>query len=155
MQAAAVRVGQNMGAEKPDEAVKSGWTAAVMATAIMSVAALIMIVIPDQIMGFFTDDPAVIDLGRTFFIIVALAEPVMAFAFAIGGALRGGGDSFSPFIYSSISDLVVVIATGYLLAVTFGWGFTGIAAALALSAVARAVPTMLKYRQGKWKSIRI
>lgn len=155
MQAAAVRVGQNMGAEKHDEAVQSGWIAAVMAAVIMTVAAVIMVVIPEQIMGFFTDDRAVIELGRTFFIVIALSEPVMAFAFGIGGALRGGGDSLSPFIYASISDLVVVIAAGYLLAVTFGMGFAGIAIALALSAVTRAVPTMLKYRQGRWKTIRI
>jgi len=79
----------------------------------------------------------------------------MAFAFGIGGALRGGGDSVSPFVYASVSDLFVVIAAGYLLAVTLGMGFTGIAVALALSALTRAVPTMLKYRQGAWKAIRI
>ncbi|MFW5744688.1 MAG: MATE family efflux transporter [Spirochaetota bacterium] len=155
MQAAAVRVGHNMGAGKPDEAARSGWTAAVMATAIMSLAALVMILVPDRIMGFFTDDPAVIELGRTFFIVVALSEPVMAFAFGIGGALRGGGDAFSPFVYASVSDLVVVIAAGYLFAVTLGMGFAGVAVALALSAVTRAVPTMLKYRTGAWKKIRI
>jgi putative MATE family efflux protein len=155
MQAAAVRVGHNMGAEKPDEAARSGWIAATMAAALMTVAAAVMVIIPEQIMGFFTDDRAVIELGRTFFIVIALSEPVMAFAFGIGGALRGGGDSLSPFVYGSISDIVVVIAAGYLLAVTLGLGFAGIAIALALSAVTRAVPTMLKFRQGKWKAIRI
>jgi len=153
MQAAAVRVSQNMGGEKPDEAVRSGWTAAAMAMLIMSIAAVVMILFAEHIMGFFTDDRQVIELGRTFFVVVALSEPVMAFAFAIGGALRGGGDSFSPFIYASDSDLVVVIAAGYLLAVTLGLGFTGVAVALALSAVTRAIPTMMKFRQGRWKAI--
>ena len=155
MQAAAVRVSQNLGGGRVEDATRSGWIAAAMAAGCMSVAAVMMAVIPDQIMGFFTSDAEVIRLGRTFFIVVALSEPVMAFAFGIGGALRGGGDSISPFVYGSVSDLVVVAAAGYLFAITLGLGFTGVALALALSALTRAIPTMLKYRQGAWKSIQI
>ncbi|TFH03948.1 MAG: MATE family efflux transporter [Spirochaetales bacterium] len=155
MQAAAVRVSQNMGAKNTDRAVASGCTASVMAMGIMSFLAVLMILFPEQIMGFFTTDPEVIAMGRSFFVIVAISEPVMAFAFAIGGALRGGGDSVSPFIYSSISDVVVVSAAGYIFAVTLGMGFPGIALGLAISSLTRAIPTTLKYRQGKWKSIRI
>ena len=39
-----------------------------------------------------------------------------------------------PFIYSSLSDLVVVILCGYLLAIYWQMGFAGIAAGLAISA---------------------
>ncbi len=155
MQAAAVRVGFNMGAERPDEAERSGWIAAGLAAALMTVVAVVMAIIPEQIMGFFTNDESVIALGRSFFVVVALSEPIMAFALSIGGALRGGGDSISPFVYGSISDLLVVAAAGYLFAVTLGFGFAGIAAALALSALTRAIPTVLKYRQGKWRAIAI
>jgi putative MATE family efflux protein len=153
MAAATARVGQNMGAGKPHMAEKSAWIAAAMATALMSVVAVIFLLIPEMIMGFFTDNPDVISMGRTFFIIIALAEPVMAFAFAMSGGLRGGGDPVSPFIYSSVSDLVVVIAVGYLLAIPCGMGFAGVAVGLAVSAITRALPTMLKFRQGKWKHI--
>jgi Na+-driven multidrug efflux pump len=103
-------------------------------------------------MGFFTDDGEVVRLGRVFFMIVAVTEPVMAFAFALGGALRGGGDSLSPFIYASVSDLVVVVLAGYILAVPCHMGFTGIALAIAISSLARAIPTTWKFRQGAWKN---
>lgn len=105
-------------------------------------------------MAFFTDDREVISLGRTFFVIIALTEPIMAFAFALSGALRGGGDPLSPFIFGSASDLVVVILVGYLLAVVAGMGFAGIAIGLALSAFTRAIPLTLIYRRGKWKAAR-
>ena len=153
MSAAMARVGQNMGARDPANAERSGWSAAVMAAAIMTLAAVIFVTIPDHIMRFFTDDGGVISLGKSFFIIAAISEPIMAFAFALAGALRGGGDSLSPFIYASISDLIIVIAAGFLLAVTFNMGFPGIAAALALSALTRAIPTTLKYRKGAWKRV--
>lgn len=94
-------------------------------------------------------------MGKTFFLIIALTEPLMAFAFALSGALRGGGDPMPPFIYSSLSDLVVVILCGYLLAIYWQIGFAGIAAGLAISAFTRAIPTMLRFKKGAWKSIRM
>ncbi len=154
MSASMARVGQNLGANDPERAVKSGWISAGMAAGIMSVVAVVFLVVPEAIMAFFTDDREVISLGRTFFIIIALTEPIMAFAFALSGALRGGGDPLSPFIFGSASDLVVVILMGYLLAVPVGMGFAGIAIGLALSAFTRAVPLTLIYRRGKWKAAR-
>jgi putative MATE family efflux protein len=154
MSAAMARVGQNLGAKDPERAVKSGWIAAAMAAGIMSVVAVVFLVVPELIMGFFTNDREVISLGRTFFVIIALTEPIMAFAFALSGGLRGGGDPLSPFVFSSSSDLIVVILMGYLLAVVAGMGFAGIAVGLALSAFTRAVPMTLIYRRGKWKAAR-
>ena len=121
----------------------------------MTVVASVFLLAPDAIMRFFTDNENVISMGRTFFIIIALTEPIMAFAFGLSGALRGGGDPVSPFIYSSVSDLVVVILVGYLLVIPLGMGFTGIAIAMATSAITRAIPTTLKFRQGKWKRNRL
>ncbi|HUV07081.1 MAG TPA: MATE family efflux transporter [Spirochaetia bacterium] len=152
MSAAMARVGQNLGAKDTDRATKSGWIAAGFAAAIMSAFTVVFLAVPDLIMAFFTDDREVISLGRTFFVIIAVTEPIMAFAFALSGALRGGGDSLSPFLYGSISDLVVVILVGYLLAVPAGMGFAGIATGIALSALVRAFPITLRYRRGKWKA---
>ena len=155
MAASAARVGQNMGAKDPDLAEKSGWISAAMATGLMSIVALIFFVFPEMIMTFFTDDQDVIAMGRSFFMIIALTEPIMAFAFALSGALRGGGDPMPPFIYGSVSDLIVVILLGYLLAVQLQMGFVGIALGLALSAFTRAIPMTLKFRKGKWKTIKL
>jgi len=154
MAAASARVGQNLGGGRPDRAEQSGWASAVIATAFMSVIACLLFLFPEHVMAFFTSDREVIAMGRTFFIIVAVTEPIMALSFAMGGALRGGGDPMSPFIYGSVSDLLVVIVAGYVLAVTLNMGFAGIALGMAISAVTRAIPTMLKFRQGKWKSAR-
>ncbi len=155
MSGALARVGQNAGGGRLRTAEQSGWISAVMAATLMSVLALVFLLAPEAIMGFFTDDREVISLGRDYFVIIALAEPVLAFAFALGGALRGGGDPVSPFIYASVSDVLIVIAAGYLFAVPLGMGFTGIAVGIALSAVTRAVPTMLCWRAGKWKLAKV
>jgi putative MATE family efflux protein len=152
MGAAMSRVGQNLGKGEPQAAEHSGWISASIAAAMMTVVALFFLLFPESIMGFFTDDGEVVRLGRVFFMIVAVTEPVMAFAFALGGALRGGGDSLSPFIYASVSDLVVVVLAGYILAVPCHMGFTGIALAIAISSLARAIPTTWKFRQGAWKN---
>lgn len=155
MNAAMSRVGQNMGAKQPKLAEKSGWLAAGMATAIMTLVALIFLVFPTAIMSFFTDDPAAISMGKTFFQIIAVSEPLMALAFALGGALRGGGDPISPFLYSGVSDLIVVIVCGYIMAITLNMGFAGIAIGIAVSSLTRALPSAWKFQQGKWKRNRL
>jgi len=151
MSAAMSRVGQNIGAGDIERAEKSGTIAARMATLLMSVAAILFLLFPREIMGFFTRDRHVIEMGMEFFLLIAVTEPLMAMAFALGGALRGAEDPISPFLYASTSDLAVVIGGGYLLAIVCNMGFTGIALAMALSSVTRALPTMWKFRKGDWK----
>lgn len=155
MSASMTRVGQNMGGKHPELAEKSGWISAGMAMGLMTLLGLLFFLFPGKIMAFFTSDRAVIEMGTLFFVIIALSEPIMALAFALSGALRGGGDPISPFVYSSISDLLVVLVAGYIFAVLLQMGFTGIAVAVALSAITRAVPTTWKFRQGNWKAIRL
>jgi len=155
MSAAMSRVGQNLGSGDPEAAEKSGWIASGMAAGLMSFLALLFVVFPEHIMAFFTDDAEVISEGKIFFMIVALAEPAMALAFALGGGLRGGGDPVSPFVYSSVSDLCVVIAVGYILAIKMGMGLPGVATAVCLSALTRAIPTTWKFSRGNWKKTRL
>ncbi|MDD3051108.1 MAG: MATE family efflux transporter [Candidatus Cloacimonetes bacterium] len=155
MSAAMARVGYNMGRKNPRTAEMSGWLSAFTASAIMTLTAICFLIFPEQIMSFFTDDAEVIRMGRTFFMTVAIAEPVMAFAFALGGALRGGGEALHPFIYSSISDIVIVISAGYFFAIYLKLGFSGIAYAIALSAFTRAIPTAVDFALGKWKKKRL
>jgi Na+-driven multidrug efflux pump len=155
MSAAMARVGQNLGGGDPERAEKSGWISAGMAAGIMALIAVVFLIVPEAIMGFFTQDAGVVSRGRTFFMIIAVSEPIMALSFALGGGLRGGGDPISPFIYAGVSDLVIVIAAGYLLAVVAGMGFSGIAVGIAISAISRAVPVTLKFRQGRWKATRL
>ena len=62
----------------------------------------------------FTNDPEVIELSVLVLTIFAFAHPLMAIEFALGGALRGAGDTVFPLI-CVFSGLLVVrlgIATG-------------------------------------------
>jgi len=152
MSAALSRVGQNLGRGEPEVAARSGWIAAVMASAQMSVFAILFVLLPHAIVGFFTADRSVIDMGRVLFLTVALAQPIMGFAFALSGALRGGGDPVAPFLFAATADLLVVNLVGYLLAIHLGIGFQGIALAITLGSLARAIPMVLRFRAGRWKT---
>lgn len=155
MQATMSRVGQNLGAGMPHKAEESGHHGARLAAAVMGVAALFMILFPTGIMSFFSRDSTVAQMGKSFFVTIALTEPIMGTAFAYGGALRGGGDSLSPFIYSALSDLVVMLGVGYLLGVILGMGIQGIAFGIAVSVLTRALPCWLKFHRGDWKNKRL
>lgn len=155
MSAAMTRVGQNLGAGNQALARKSGWISAGLASGLMSIMAMLFLIFPEYIMLFFTDDTEVIEMGIYFFMIVALTEPVMAFSFSLSGGLRARGDPISPFIYASFSDLVVILSISYLGVMIFKWGFISIAVGFAASAFTQAIPMVIKYHNGKWRSIKI
>ena len=87
-----------------------------MLSSLFSLFAVFFLTMPRAIMGFFTDDPMVITMGRTFFLVIALTEPVAA----VGFALRGGGDPNSPFILAALTDIGLIAGAGYLFAVVLG-----------------------------------
>ena len=154
MQATMSRVGQNLGARRPARAKQSGHCGAGLAAGIMGTAALFFLLFPERIMAFFSSDRDVIAMGRGFFLVVALTEPLMGAAFAYGGALRGGGDSVSPFLYASVSDLLVLLSASYVLGVRLALGIQGVAIGIALSVLTRAVPSWFRFRQGRWQATR-
>ena len=57
--AAATRVGQNLGAALPDRAEKSVWTASRYNVVFMTVLGLVVVVLAPQIVALFTDDPEI------------------------------------------------------------------------------------------------
>lgn len=154
MQATMARVGKNLGAGKPEKAEQSGHQGALLAGGIMGVIAVFFVLFPNHIMGFFTDDPSVIAMGRIFFVTIAVTEPIMGVAFAYGGALRGGGDSLSPFIYAAVSDILIMLGASYVFGITLGMGIQGVGIGIAVSVISRVIPLWFRFRRGKWKTAR-
>ena len=152
-------------------------------SAVLLVAASVVIITPVGILSarpFLTalgGNADVVRLGGVYLTILFAGSVFTMFNFAVSGVLLGVGRTrVSLFIllgvnllnivlnyllingigpFPALSDLVVVIAAGYLLAVVLGMGFAGIAVAIAMIAATRAVPVSIAYRRGRWKTIRV
>ena len=101
--AGATLTGQYIGAQNAKEAKRSGWRSAGLTMISMSVLGIILALASRPIAGYFVQDEEVIRLTVLFVWLLGIMQPLMALEFALGGALRGAGDTKSPLIIVSIS----------------------------------------------------
>ncbi len=73
----------------------------------------------------------------------------------LSSGLRAAGDIKFTMIVSIASTIAGRLVFSLLLAVVLGWGVIGIAAAMCLDWVIRAVIFALRLKSGKWKSFKV
>jgi len=153
--AATTLVGQSLGAEDPEGAQQRGYTAYRLAAALMGSVGILFLLFPAQIVGFFTNDPEIIEIGTMPLRMVGLIQPVLAATMVFPGGLRGAGDTRFPMIVTGSSIWLVRLPLAYLLAIVLDWGLTGAWAALALDLSMRGLINFLRFRGGRWKTVQV
>jgi putative MATE family efflux protein len=107
-------VGQHLGADEPELAARAGWRANFGAMAVMGSVGLAIILLAHPIARIFgATGENTVGLTVTFIYILGAAQPLMAVEFALGGSLRGAGDTRFPLV-SILSGLFVVRLGGAL-----------------------------------------
>ncbi len=96
--ATATLVGQQLGAGQPELAVLAVSRSLRMSLAAMIILSILLCWFAEDLASFMIDDPQVIHLTVVFIYIIALAQPLMACEFTLGGAFRGAGDTRFPLI---------------------------------------------------------
>jgi MATE family multidrug resistance protein len=134
--AAAVRVGQAFGRGDPHGVAHSGWTALGLGGAVMSAAALLLIVFPHFIARLFTPDADVIQAGVSLLRIAAFFQLFDGLQVVTTGALRGLGDTRTPMICHLVGYWGLGLPLGAALCFWAGMGarglWIGLSAALVL-----------------------
>lgn len=105
--AAGTLVGQHLGEGSRDAAARSGWRATAGAVASMTLVGAAVIAGGEPLARVFTDDARVVELTVDFIWILGLVQPLMAIEFALGGALRGAGDTVFPMLTVFVGLFVV------------------------------------------------
>ncbi len=107
-------VGQSIGARRPDHARAAARIANRWATIWLGVAALVYILLSEQIVRIYTDDQAVVDQGSAAMKAIGLGLPLWASWTVHGGALRGSGDTRSPLIFGASAMWLAVLLSWVL-----------------------------------------
>jgi len=155
MSAATSLVGHNLGAKKPDRAEESGWTSVRFAAVVMSVLGILLVVFSRQIVGFFTKDQTVIQIGSHYLIVNGIAQPIMAVNMVLSGALRGAGDAVTPLWISALTLWGLRVPLSIILGLTLGLEADGVWYAMLASIVISTVFFQIRFRKGEWKKIRL
>ena len=133
--AGAVRVGHAVGARDRDRAAAAGWTAIIIGTGFVLIAALLFVFIPRQLIGLFSKDTSVLAVGTSLLLLAALFQLFDGLQGVITGTLRGLGDTRTAMIVNLIAHWLIGLPTSYLLCFVIGWGVYGLWVGLSLGLI--------------------
>jgi putative MATE family efflux protein len=150
--AAATLVGQNLGAKQPDRAEKSAMRAGQLNMYYMLVVGAIYLIIAPWIMRIFTSDPVVIAEGALALRIISAGYAFYGWSMIMTSAINGAGDTYTPTLLNFVCFWLIEMPLGWLLAMTFGFGQTGVYFAIVIAESILAVAAIWLFKRGKWRT---
>lgn len=154
--ATATLVSQTLGARRPDDAEKYGWSSVRLGLVLFGVVGFLEgILLRTQLVGLFSTSPAVRAAMDTPMLMCGIVTPIIAVALILSEALFGAGNS--RFVAAAQLVLVfgVLVPAAYVLGIQRGMGVLGIWVSACIYAVLAACVMALKFRTGSWKDIKL
>ncbi|PYP71741.1 MAG: hypothetical protein DMD41_11365 [Gemmatimonadetes bacterium] len=156
MSAAATVAGQNLGARRPERSVHGVHVAAGLGLALAATIGVLFLTIPRALLALFgMTDPVVVGLGTQLLGFLSVSGLFVTVALTYTGGLQGTGDTRSPLYISIASQIVVPLGLCTLFQATRGLRPADIWTAILLGHMTRCALSVLRFRQGKWRSIRV
>lgn len=149
--AVGVLVGQNLGAGQPERAERSGWMAAGLIEVFMLICSLVVLLWAESIMGIFSRESSLVEMGSAFLRIAAAGYLVMGFSGALRGAISGAGDTVPPMIIGLVNMWLVHLPLAYFIPRITKLGVYGVRWAGVVSLGVGAVAITAYFRLGRWK----
>jgi len=153
--AAATLVGQNLGAQQPDRAEKSVWTAGFLNMIFLGMISIMFYFVSEPIMKLFSTNEEVVHYGTQCLRIVAFGYVFYGYGMVIVQSINGAGDTRTPTILNLCGYWLFQIPLAYVLAVKLNLGADAVFWAIAVAESAMAVAAIIIFRQGKWKLVKI
>lgn len=154
--AVSVLVARYVGAEKPDVARHRAYLGFKMAAIYMIVCGLGFVLISEQLMQVFTQDPQIIRIGQLLFVFCAIYQLFDAMFIIYSNALRGVKDTFWPSVVQVILCWSMVVGGGWLLALYKPeWGVGGPWTLATVYGVILGLYLMLRFNWGRWQEVKV
>jgi putative MATE family efflux protein len=156
MGAAAAVAGQNLGAGRPERTVQGVRVAAGIGLGVAAVVGVLFVAIPGRLLGLFgMDEPVVVALGRQLLAFLSVSGLFITVALTYTGGLQGTGDTRSPLYITLVSQIVVPLGLCAVLDATLGLQPAFVWTAIVLGHATRCVLSVARFRQGRWREIRV
>jgi Na+-driven multidrug efflux pump len=153
--AAMALVSQNLGADRPRQAARSGWMAFLLGGGLMALMGATFFVLAPAMFGLFCPYPEqapVIAEGVPVLRLVAFAMPPLASCIIFTGALRGAGDTRVPVLFTWVGFFAVRIPLAYLLTgPAVRLGLLGAWLAMFADILLRGAFFLSRFAGGRWQ----
>ena len=153
--AAAVMVGQNLGAGNPDRSEQSTWKALELYGGFMAVITVVFLMFGADIARFFDPSGLSDAYAVSYFQIVSPLYVFIAIAIVLSFSLNGAGDTKKPMYATVISYFMVQIPLALIIPEFVGIGIAGVWYAMATGIFVQTVALFVMFRSGKWRTIKI
>jgi len=156
MGATAAVAGQNLGAGKADRAVQAVRVSSGIGLGVAAVIGTAFLLIPRALLSIFgMNDPVVVDLGVQILRYLSVSGLFITVALAHTGGLQGTGDTKSPLYISIVSQLVVPLGYCFVVDALRGLHPGDIWLAIVMGHATRCALSVVRFRQGKWRTIEV
>ena len=149
--AAGVLIGQNLGAQKPDRAVKSGWLATALVQGFAFLSCALILLWAEHIVGVFSNDPELIPVASEFLRIATAGYIVMGLVGVLQQCISGAGDTFFPMIVSLVAIWALQMPMAYFLPHIASIGVYGVRWAIVAGYLVAGAAYTVYYIMGRWK----
>jgi Na+-driven multidrug efflux pump len=129
-------------------------TAAFFGLGVAAVVGSLFVLIPEQLLAIFgIEDPIVVHHGRELLRYLTVSGFFITLALTYTGGLQGTGDTRSPLYITLVSQVAVPIGFCFMLQRAGALESSGVWTAIVLGHLTRAVLSMWRFHQGRWRHI--
>jgi putative MATE family efflux protein len=153
--AAATLVGQNLGAGRPQRSERAVWLAGSYNMVFLTLVGLVFFFGARPIVERFTSQPEVASIAVQCLKYVSLGYPFYAWGMVMEQAFNGAGDTVTPTWINLFCYWMLQIPLAWSLAHTAGLGPRGVYLAIGSAESVLAVVSVVLFRRGRWKEVRI
>lgn len=148
-------VGQSLGAKNIKRAEISVKKSVIYSSLLMGTVASAFLILPYGIMRLFSNDLETVALASKCLRVAAVEQIPIAIAMSVSGALKGAGDTKGPFKISLVTNLAVRLPLIFTIVYILKWNIVFVWWATSIQFIVEAILMIIRYKKGRWKSIRI
>jgi len=153
--AGSVLTGQNLGAGSPERAERIGWKITFAGVTFVTLMSLPIFIWAGFVSAPVAKDPQVLDETVRYLRIMMLSEPLMALSLILGGCLQGAGDTKGTMLVIVSALWIIRLPLAYFLSVVAGYGALGVWLAMVISMYFQGIAMTIRFKQGRWKELRL
>jgi Na+-driven multidrug efflux pump len=156
MGAAATVAGQNLGAGQPERAIQGVHSASRLGLWVAGAVGLAFVAVPQVLLALFgATEAEVARIGGQLLRYLAVSGFFITVALTYTGGLQGTGDTRSPLFITLASQIAVPLGLCAVIEATRPLVASDIWIAIVLGHFTRCVLTVLRFRQGRWRHIKV
>ncbi|MBO9199632.1 MULTISPECIES: MATE family efflux transporter [Niastella] len=153
--AATTLVGQNLGAQQPQRAEQSVWSTARYNAIFMIFVTLVFLLFAQPIVNFMNRDVAVESYATMALRIISLGYIFYGVGMVVTNAFNGAGDTRTPTLINIFGFWLFQVPLAFVLALVFKLGPKGVFIAIVAAETCNAIASIIIFKKGKWKKVKI